>query len=1046
MPTSLTRVGLLLLGSGFCALVYQTAWLRMFRLVFGASTAASAAVLAIFMAGLGFGGLWLGRRADRHPSPLGFYAALEAGIAVVAGLSPWLVGLIEGLYIGLGGSDRLGLAGGSAVRLLLSALVLGLPTFLMGGTLPAVARAVESSADPGRRRVGLLYAVNTLGAVLGTLLTTFFALEILGIRKTVWVAALLNLLVALAARRMALQATATEPAGEPAAGEAGEEAAPGARLVPLAAALVGFAFLLMELVWYRMLAPLLGGSSYTFGLILAVALLGIGLGGLLYGAGARQRRPTLLAFASTCALEALLIALPFALGDRLALLAALLRPFASAGFPALVAGWTVLTALVVLPAALVAGYQFPLLIALLGSGRERVGREVGVTYAANTVGAIAGSIAGGFGLLPLLSAPGTWRLVVLLLLGLAAVSAARALSSVSWRAAAVPLVLGVAGLLLCLAPGPSAFWRHTPIGAGRFETSWSGPNELRDALHQRRRGIVWERDGVESSVALEGKHEYAFLVNGKADGSARADSPTQVMGGLVGSLLHPDPRRALVIGLGTGSTAGWLAKVPTMERVDVVELEPAIVDVARACAAVNQQALSNPKVHLSIGDGREVLLAGRGSYDIVFSEPSNPYRAGIASLFTADFYEAVRRRLRPGGMFLQWLQGYELDAQVVRTVYATLGSVFPSVESWEVNSGDLLLVATLEPVVHDLDRVRARTAAQPYLGALSWTWGVEGAEGFYTGYLASPAFGRAVREAEGDWIDTDDRPLLEFGFARNLGRSGLFRTSELRSLVGTRGEDRPRVRGAPLDWALVEELRSARAAFWRRVPPNPEPDMAPEARTRVQARQQYVNGELDHACARWFSQPAAPLSSLDYLLVAECLASQGNSRARDYVPRLRARSAVEAELVLALLESSSRRRGLATRHLVAAAEAFRDDPWPYIPLAERVLTQSVRVTWTEPRLAAALYEALEEPFAVNLLDEGRHLMRLSLTDALAQPPLCAAALAPFEPYVPWEKEFLERRERCYRRAGHRLAGRADRDLKRFLAAEPPGLAAGLPSP
>ncbi|HVS00504.1 MAG TPA: hypothetical protein VMW27_28035, partial [Thermoanaerobaculia bacterium] len=128
----------------------------------------------------------------------------------------------------------------------------------------------------------------------------------------------------------------------------------------------------------------------------------------------------------------------------------------------------------------------------------------------------------------------------------------------------------------------------------------------------------------------------------------------------------------------------------------------------------------------------------------------------------------------------------------------------------------------------------------------------------------------------------------------------------------------------------------------------------------------------------------------------------------------------------------------------AATEALRSDPWPYVPLVERVLTQSVRVTWSEPRLAASFYEALEEPFAVNLLDEGRQLMRLSLAERLGHPRLCAAALAPFEPYVPWKKDFLEKRARCYRRADHRLAGRADRDLKRFLAASPPELAAGLP--
>src|SRR4051794_3770695 len=819
MRSAVGRVALLLFGSGFCALVYQTAWLRMFRLVFGASTAASAAVLAIFMAGLGFGGLLLGKRADRHPSPLGLYAGLEAGIAISAGLSPLLLAVVEWLYVAMGGSARLGLAGSSVVRLLLSLIVLGLPTFLMGGTLPAVARAVEGRADFGRRVVGLLYAVNTLGAVLGALLTTFWFLETMGIRKTVWIAALLNLLVVLAARGLARELPAEPADGAGQAAEAPDEPTPWPGwLAPCAAALVGFAFLLMELVWYRMLGPLLGGSSYTFGLILAVALLGIGLGGLIYGAGQRQRRPTLLSFATTCSLEALLIALPFALGDQVAVLAALLRPLAGAGFLALVGGWAAVTAMVVLPPALVAGYQFPLLIALLGSGRRRIGREVGVTYAANTLGAILGSIAGGFGLIPLLTAQGVWRLVALLLLALAAVAILAGLRAglrvgSPRRAALLPVAAGVVGLLFCAATGPTAFWRHTPIGAGRVRVAeWNGPNDVRNKVEDLRQRIVWQADGVESSVALDLSDEYAFIVNGKSDGSALADAPTQVMSGLVGAILHPNPRRALVIGLGTGSTAGWLARVPTMERVDVVELEPAITHVARVCARINQDVLANPKVHLYIGDGREFLLTTKNDYDLVFSEPSNPYRAGVASLFSQDFYKAVVQRLRPGGVFLQWLQAYELDAQVVRTAYATLGSVFPAVESWQVHHVDLLLMASREPVVHDLDRVRARVAQEPYRTALTRIWGVEGVEGFYTGFLATPSFAQAVRKAEGDALNTDDRPILEFGFARNLGRFGLFRLSDLYSLVKARHEDRPQLRGAPLDWSRVEELRVARAA------------------------------------------------------------------------------------------------------------------------------------------------------------------------------------------------------------------------------------------
>ena len=1050
MRSAVARVGLLLFASGFCALVYQTAWLRMFRMIFGASTAASAAVLAIFMAGLGFGGLLLGRRADRHPSPLSLYAGLEAGIAVSAAVSPLLLALIEGLYVAMGGSAPLGLAGSSVVRLLLSVVVLGLPTFLMGGTLPAVARAVERRADFGRRTVGLLYAVNTLGAVLGALLTTFFALETLGIRKTIWIAALLNLLVVLAARSLArelpVEAAEAAPPGEGLEEAAAEAGARAGALVPVAAAVVGFAFLLMELVWYRMLGPLLGGSSYTFGLILAVALLGIGLGGLLYGAGASGRRPTLLSFAGTCSLEALLIALPFALGDRIAVLAALLRPLANAGFLALVGGWAAVAALVVLPAAVVTGYQFPLLIALLGSGSRRVGREVGVTYAANTLGAILGSIAGGFGLIPLLTAPGVWRLVALLLLALAAVAVAAGLrAGAPRRAALAPVAAGVLGLAFCLATGPTAFWRHTPIGAGRLSTAdWKGPNDVRNKIEDMRQRVVWEADGVESSVGLDLSQEYAFIVNGKSDGSALSDAPTQVMSGLVGALVHPNPRRALVIGLGTGSTAGWLAKVPTMERVDVVELEPAIEHVARVCATVNQDVMANPKVHLTIGDGRELLLTTGESYDLIFSEPSNPYRAGVASLFSQDFYKAVKKRLRPGGVFLQWLQGYELDAQVVRTAYATLGSVFPEVESWQSQRADLLLMASNAPVVHDLDLVRSRVGTEPYRTALDHIWGVEGVEGFYASYVAAPAFTRAVRKAEGRALNTDDHPILEFGFARNLGRFGLFRLEDLRALAKARGEDRPAVtRGAPLDPARVAEMQAARSAYWEAALPDPDPRGEPGGRLRVAARNAWARRALREACGSWFAQPEPPRSHADRLLVAECLAETRDPRAPAAAAALAQDQPIETDLVMAQWLARTGKPAEAGEHLLAAFAAYRKDPWVYRPLMGRALPLVAGLSRRDRALAARLWEALGTPFAAHMYEQQRVLSRLWVARTLDPDRLCAEAIAPMEPHVPWEGPFLSFRWECYRRRGSPLAERARRDLEAFLADSPPQLAEGL---
>ena len=366
----------LLFASGFCALVYQIGWLREFRLIFGASTAASAAVLAIFIGGLGFGGWLLGRRADAHPRPLALYAQLEAVVALSAAASPLLLTLVRQAYIAVGGTPRLGLAAGTIVRLMLSALVLALPTLAMGGTLPAAARAITAHGDQRRRQLATLYGCNTLGAVAGCTMATFFALELLGTRSTLWVAAGLNLIVAVVARHLDREmAPIPEDATVPS--DARMDAAAPVGFVLTASAVVGFAFFLMELVWYRMLGPLLGGSVFTFGLILALALAGIGVGGLLYSIFGANKPAVIGGFAVTCLLEATFIAVPFALGDRLAVLEIVLNAFNSIGFWARVGAWATVTAIVVVPAAIVSGYQFPLLVALLGRGRENLGGNSG---------------------------------------------------------------------------------------------------------------------------------------------------------------------------------------------------------------------------------------------------------------------------------------------------------------------------------------------------------------------------------------------------------------------------------------------------------------------------------------------------------------------------------------------------------------------------------------------------------------------------------------------------------------------------------------------
>ena len=975
------RVAALLFGSGFCALVYQTTWLRQFRLIFGASTFATAAVLAIFMGGLGLGSALLGRRADRHPRPLRFYGNLELLISASAALSPLLLWLIAKIYFALGGSVSLGLFGASVVRLILSTLVLGVPTVLMGGTLPAAARAVETNDDAGRRRLALLYGMNTLGAVAGTLLATFFLLEALGNRGALFAAVAVNVVVGIVARNV-------ECGGHAAAERA--PARPAHSTFLIAAALVGFAFLLMELVWYRMLAPLLGGSTFTFGLILAIALLGIGLGGAAYAFWSGGRRATRAGFALTCSLEAAAIAIPFALGDRIAILANLLRAVGAEGFGGFVFGWTIVTVIVVFPAAVIAGVQFPLLISLLGSGRDDVGHQVGLAYAWNTAGAIAGSLAGGFGILPLLTAPGTWRLVVVLL----------AITAVVFAKRSTPIALAAIALTFTL--GPTSVWRHSGIGAGRAP-ELDSPNAIREWMLRNRRTLVWDADGRESSVALSDQSDFAFVVNGKVDGSARGDAGTQVMSGLVGAMLHRDPRRALVIGLGTGSTAGWFGAIPSMERVDVVELEPAVLRVAAACAPVNRDVLHNPKVRIRIADAREVLLTTRDTYDLIFSEPSNPYRAGIASLFTREFYRAASARLRPDGIFLQWVQAYDVDSQTIRTIYATIGSVFPFVETWTTDSGDLVLVATKQPVAHDVAALRRRVTQEPFRSAMTNAWRTESLEGFLGHFLARDTFAKAL--ATNEQLNTDNRTPIEFGFARGLGGKERFDMSALTALARRRGEDRPAVEG--IDWNRFYAER-ATMAWVNALPANP----TAELQARHQAAVDYDNGRLDSVMVAWRTHHWTPVNSGELALLGESLADIGDSAAMTFAEQLRPLRPIDADAIEARLRFRNNDPAASAALLARVFTASRNDPWPTVDLVGRSFDIAAILS-KQREYAAPLFRALERPFAAGQWNDARRQTRaLIALDMEGCGPHAIAALRALEPWPVWSEQMLKAREKC----------------------------------
>jgi hypothetical protein len=436
-----------------------------------------------------------------------------------------------------------------------------------------------------------------------------------------------------------------------------------------------------------------------------------------------------------------------------------------------------------------------------------------------------------------------------------------------------------------------------------------------------------------------------------------------------------------------------------------------------------------------VADGRELLPTTTETYDVIFSEPSNPYRAGISSLFTREFYQSTTDRLGPGGIFLQWLQGYDVDPRVVRTAFATLRSVFPYVETWQVGRNDLLLVASRQPIVHDAQRVRARAAQEPYRSALRNTWGVEGAEGFYSGFVATTAFANLFAETPADELSTDDRPVIEFGFVRSLGRQGLFDINTLRQTALAGNLNRPPGLENALDWARVAELTATRNILWG-VPPALLTPADPALDARIRARQAYAQGNFQVAQSLWASQTEGPMSPFDVTMLAETLTQSGDPAAPQYLQALRTVSPAAAEAVTAQAAYLQGNLEQTTAHLENAFRLCRTDPWVYMPLIQRAMQISAALGKQNPALGGRLFEALGQPFAARLAEDLRLNARVELAGTTDFRGLCSQTLEPFEPWVPWEERFLTIREMCYQQTSDPRSKQATRDLEAFKAQAP----------
>ena len=774
------RIGILgcFFLSGAAGLVYQVAWAKALGLIFGHTVYAAAIVLAVFMAGLASGSAYLGRWAEGDTDPVSLYARIEFLIAATGALSLAGLAAVRSLYVVLYPSAsglQLPLL---ALRLFGVIAVLFIPTFLMGGTFPILVHSLVRNFTEFGAGVSQLYWVNTLGAASGTLIAGFILLPAWGLRATICCAAAVNAvagLIALSVPNENRSAAAVRIL--PRKGNADRNTPQPAKscFLLFMFAVVGSTAFAYEIAWTRMLAITIGSSTYAFTLMLAAFLLGTVMGSALFhrffaGSG----KISIATFSRTqigigmAALSSLVL-LPW----MAAMVPELLRK-ADQAFGGLVLTQFVVSALAMLPTAAMFGFNFPMVVVLLDQGgADRTGSAatVGKAYAANTVGCIVGAVVTGFWLVPWL---GSFRVIaaaagVNLLLALV-------LDSRAPQRRILHLATDLCCLVLAVVVGSSSLFYSRPLlmlSAVLYGNS-----------HQRRltfgevvatTDLVFSEEGVNESIAVVRTDANVSLrVNGKVDAST-GDARTQLLLGHLGAVFHTKPRRVLIVGFGSGMTASAVARYPDVEEIDCVEIEPAVIHAAPYLGSLNRGVLSDMRVHVIFDDARNFLLTSRQKYDLIISEPSNPWIAGMATLFTDEFYAAARQRLAPGGIFVQWVQSYSLDPADLRMILATFAPHFAEVTLWRGEETDLLLLGRTDTAPFQFNRLRALWQNQALRADLE-SIDVREPEGVVAYFLLDDA---AVRKlGEGSALNTDDSTLLEYHAPETMLMRGLSDANE----------------------------------------------------------------------------------------------------------------------------------------------------------------------------------------------------------------------------------------------------------------------------
>lgn len=784
--------------SGMAGLIYQVLWLRMIDKVIGSAPFAVATVLSVFMGGLALGSWLAGKHIDRiepRRNLLSLYGKLEIAVGIYGLLLPFLISGVKPLYVLVYDSLFPQFWAYRFFTFFGCSLLLIVPTTLMGATLPILCRfCVEDLGHIGRRS-GRLYGINTIGAAVGAVLCGFVLITAFGVWGTLGTAIGINLLVgilciALARKDRPLVSVSAAPVvdGKPKPDSSGYGDATRRNdrwIITLSLwifAVSGFCAMAYEVFWTRLLGLIIGPTTYSFSLVVATFIIGLALGNILFGWLADRVKETfgLLIVTQACAAFLALLVSQF-LGDSQFFFSKLIYTF-QGSFGGMVLVQSIILFFILIGPTIFLGATFPLVNRIYARSLPNIGRSIGTAYATNIIGAILGAFVAGFIFIPLLGKENGLRITAGLQIFLSLF--AMAYMIVGEEKKTRPAATGLVTLFLALlfiSNFPS--WNHNALSRGwyyRFDalkqyfgtTSWAesiqeGTSKI--ATHVKDSDVAFYGEGiggfatVEKSVNPTGTANYYLLNSGKTDATSHSDRLTQALSAHVPLLFHPNPRKVMVLGLASGMTAGEALLYP-VEQLDVLEINEQVVKAAELFAPYNNNCLANPKTRMIIQDGRNHLELTKESYDVIISEPSNPWMAGLANLFTRDYFETVRNRLTKDGIFIQRVNAYDMDWDAFSMIGRTFAQVFPNgMLVKTVGESDFLLVGFEGEKDLDLEIARRNLA----YAMKSQNVTIRNPEVIFNLIVTED-----LKELFGSGpVHTDNRPHLEFTASKNIGRS-----------------------------------------------------------------------------------------------------------------------------------------------------------------------------------------------------------------------------------------------------------------------------------